>query len=397
MMHEHESCGCGVCKHHPFERNNYFPGKALAAPDFAAEQAYFNHKRQLINRAVIGWGIVCGLEVGADDCGLAIEPGFALDCCGRELLVCECERVTATTVVESLGVDPCGAADPIRWALCLEYRECRTQQVAPPPSCDQGERGRQYNRIRDDFKMTFRRWSDACPDDHDAPCCAHKKLGTKTSLHRALTERARKCPACKDCECVILAVGTLITRPGSPPRLALDEDGWKYRRLIYTNPALAGFIRCFHGSLAHITEISWMRDEFTVGGLLDTLRKEPLRVTFDRPMDESSVKNRRSCRLTIYVAAADDNGCVTPLLIPVKRIEYGGQAAEYYFDEDCVEDHLRRRCKSLKKPADLELILHGAMIHDQNGRALDAELIDGYPTGNGVEAGEFIKYFLVIP
>ena len=43
------------------------------------------------------------------------------------------------------------------------------------------------------------------------------------------------------------------------------------------------------------------------------------------------------------------------------------------------------------------MILHGSMIHNRQGRALDAELIDGFPTGNGVEGGEFIAYFSVGP
>ena len=37
------------------------------------------------------------------------------------------------------------------------------------------------------------------------------------------------------------------------------------------------------------------------------------------------------------------------------------------------------------------------MIHNRQGRALDAELIDEFPTGNGVEGGEFIAYFTVGP
>jgi hypothetical protein len=42
-------------------------------------------------------------------------------------------------------------------------------------------------------------------------------------------------------------------------------------------------------------------------------------------------------------------------------------------------------------------VLHGDMIHDTSGRALDAELIRGLPTGNGIEGGEFIAFYTVEP
>ena len=42
-------------------------------------------------------------------------------------------------------------------------------------------------------------------------------------------------------------------------------------------------------------------------------------------------------------------------------------------------------------------MLHGSMVLDKKGRAVDAELIEKLPTGNGVEGGEFITYFTVGP
>ena len=81
----------------------------------------------------------------------------------------------------------------------------------------------------------------------------------------------------------------------------------------------------------------------------------------------------------------------------VERIEYEDDTAVYYFDSDCLEHELRASCKKLRKPAEVELVLHGSMVLDKKGRALDAELIGDFPTGNGVEGGEFITYFTVGP
>jgi hypothetical protein len=176
----------------------------------------------------------------------------------------------------------------------------------------------------------------------------------------------------------------------------LDEDHWKYRRIVYTNPALAAALRCFHDGLAHIETINWTPgSHYAADDFLDRLCRDHLKVTFDQPMKPHSVTNTRSCRLTIFLT--NEGNCPAPLLIPVERIEYADRTATYYFDDDCIERELRHACKRLRKPADVELILRGSMIHNRQGRALDAELIEEFPTGNGTEGGEFIAYFTVGP
>ncbi|MGH9972165.1 MAG: hypothetical protein ACREBG_30845, partial [Pyrinomonadaceae bacterium] len=124
-MYQHDSsqsCQCDVCKVPYFERNNYFHGKMLSARDLKAEQEYFNEKRWLINRMILGWGIVCGLEVELENGCLFVGSGLALDCCGHELLVCERQALHPNKIAEQLEIDPCQPFHPIRWALCLEYR-----------------------------------------------------------------------------------------------------------------------------------------------------------------------------------------------------------------------------------------------------------------------------------
>ena len=92
----HEKC-CGEteaeCGHIAFERNRYFTGKYMAARDFQDEQTYFLSRHRLHNRLLHGWGIVCGLKVTRHpnpDCAarwVVLQPGIALDCCGRELII----------------------------------------------------------------------------------------------------------------------------------------------------------------------------------------------------------------------------------------------------------------------------------------------------------------------
>ena len=396
--HEHEPCECGVCQVRHFERNNYYHGKALTVRDLTAEQDYFNQKRWLINRTTLGWGIVCGLDTSVHNGCLVVEPGLAIDCCGRELLVCDRQGVHVTRIAEQLNVDPEHDTGETRWALCLEYDQCRTEQVTLPRSCDQGERGGDYNRIREGYRLTVRTFDDACPSDHGESCCPYPGLGRTTSIHQALLERSKKCPACKDCECVLLATGVLTVAPNEAPRVSLDEDAWRYRRTVYTNPALASLLHCFHPGLAHIEHINWqVGHHYTVDEFLQLLTHEHLEVTYDQPMALRTVTRRRSCRLSIYLPSGNES-CPKQVLIPVRNVEYADETATYYFHDECVQRELRHSCKSLKHPVDVELILHGGMILDEKGHALDAELIDGtFPTGNGVQGGEFIAYFSVRP
>jgi hypothetical protein len=77
-------------------RNQYFIGKRLTPNAFQVEQTYLNERRRLLNRAVVGWGVVQGYSIKAVPVSpyepntssgrLQIGPGFALDEPGRELV-----------------------------------------------------------------------------------------------------------------------------------------------------------------------------------------------------------------------------------------------------------------------------------------------------------------------
>jgi hypothetical protein len=373
----------------------------LTARDLSAEQSYFNEKRWLINRMVLGWGIVCGLEVSIDRKGcLIITHGLALDCCGRELLVCDDEGLNAKAVADQLGINDSADSVAIRWTLCLEYYECKNEAVKLPSACDAKRRGQEYNRIRDSYRLRIRVFDDDCDIDHSDDCCPYKGVGRTKSIHQAVEEGSHHCRECKECECVLLATGTLKTNDNGEFEIELDEDFSKYRRIVYSNPALAGLIRCFHGPLAHIEKVNWEPGgRYDVDDFLWLLNREHLRIKFDQSLDQHTVMNQKSFRLSLFMSLGDDH-CPRQFLIPVDRIEYeeDPSIAVYYFDSECIEHDLRTSSKKLRKPVDVELVLHGSMILDTEGRALDAELIGSeFPTGNGVEGGEFITYFTIGP
>ncbi len=70
-------------------RNRFFHGKKLDAYHFELETAYGIGMRRLINRLVIGRGVVCGLDVtpGERPASIEIGPGLAIDGWGREIVV----------------------------------------------------------------------------------------------------------------------------------------------------------------------------------------------------------------------------------------------------------------------------------------------------------------------
>jgi hypothetical protein len=84
--------GCGEISS---ERSRYYTGKYMTARDFQSEQDYFLSRHYMHNRLLHGWGIVCGLVVtphsspNCQDRYVAVSPGVAIDCCGREVVLRE--------------------------------------------------------------------------------------------------------------------------------------------------------------------------------------------------------------------------------------------------------------------------------------------------------------------
>src|SRR5439155_20677321 len=68
-------------------RNNYFYGKRMDVQHFQMEQDYGKLKQWLLNRLTFGKGVVCGLKVSVEDKLICVDPGFAIDALGREIVV----------------------------------------------------------------------------------------------------------------------------------------------------------------------------------------------------------------------------------------------------------------------------------------------------------------------
>src|SRR3954469_8176089 len=134
------STACVECDIPQLARNNYFTGKLLVERDFTDEQRYFMGKDRRHNQRLHGWGVVCGLKVkphpnqACADRYVLIEPGYAIDCCGREIVVQheECfdfeDRFLAAWQKLN-GPDAKPDDKPHTLQICASYRECTTEEV----------------------------------------------------------------------------------------------------------------------------------------------------------------------------------------------------------------------------------------------------------------------------
>ena len=115
------ACGCGGagcsdCGGQGYIRPRFFAGQLLTEEDLQSLSDYTVAKNRLHNRHLFGEGVVCGLEVNCHPCGdgkVVVRPGYALDCCGNDVVLsCPIELDINAMVrelrINTLGGDDCG-------------------------------------------------------------------------------------------------------------------------------------------------------------------------------------------------------------------------------------------------------------------------------------------------
>jgi predicted flap endonuclease-1-like 5' DNA nuclease len=89
-------CGCapcedGRCQLDCLTRPQFFCGQLLSDTDLTA-LVDWTKRRLGLGRYRHGWGVVCGLDVHCapdDRAKVVVEPGYAVDCCGADVVVCQ--------------------------------------------------------------------------------------------------------------------------------------------------------------------------------------------------------------------------------------------------------------------------------------------------------------------
>jgi hypothetical protein len=125
-------CECGDperCGVPCLERPLYHAGQLLTADVLRSGQHYIE-ERLALRRFLDGVGVVCGLHVRCDPekAGwVIVEPGYAIDCCGRDVALCEPVRFDLCAALSSCDrpADPC--------AQLQRYIDNEEPSAPPPP------------------------------------------------------------------------------------------------------------------------------------------------------------------------------------------------------------------------------------------------------------------------
>jgi DNA-binding beta-propeller fold protein YncE len=152
---------CVECDIPQLARNNYFTGKLLVERDFTDEQRYLMGKQRRHNQRLHGWGAVCGLKVKphptCPDRYVIIEPGTAIDCCGREILVRAEEYFGfKDKFLENWQKQNGPNSQPDRAThkiqICVSYKECGTEDIpALFDDCNCDATSCQPNRVLESY------------------------------------------------------------------------------------------------------------------------------------------------------------------------------------------------------------------------------------------------------
>lgn len=410
-MKEENAKRCGACEIPYFERNNYFYGKLMTVRDFFAEQCYFNEKRWLINRMVHGWGVVCGLDVRQkeDSPGaVLVTPGLAIDCCGREVLVC-CEQEVKLLP----GHSDCHAqkdeeTGEKKLYVCIDYRSCKTEPVQfPPVACDQKEKG-EFNRIRDSYVISVKRPDEVCIPDECPKYCplSDDKL---ISMHGYLCSKLKEgCPECLEKCCVILAEITVTpaSDPAQQPSVAIDQCS--QRKLVYGNAMLFDLIRCFHGDLPHVTAINWKSNGATLSwdDFKNGIYKDGIMVWFDKKMDGATI-NANTFQVMVKMEDSDTGNYRFEMIPGDISYEYDestkSSVATFAITSKWLIDVFFGYSRIQEKGGEFLVVLKGDFIMSVGDecnppKALDGDFIGGtLPTGNGTPGGDFESWLFVKP
>lgn len=412
----------GACEFPYFERNNYYFGKLMTVRDFFAEQCYFNQKRWLINRMVNGWGVVCGLDVCEPDVrksdpygsscvcndSVIVTPGLAIDCLGREILVCDKQAVSLIPVEpdcsELTGKPEYSVQEKTSedetLVICLEYNECKTETINMPPTgnCNQQERC-EFNRIMDNFRILTRRKADVCTDHpHDKICPLYDKSKT---IHEFLSEKLKTCPSCPECAdkskipCLVLA--EISIKDG---KYNIDQSK---RKLVYRNPLLYDLIDCFHGDLPHVININWPKPEegpLPWNVFENMMTNVGVEVTFDKKMDEGTLNENTF--LFMVKETERETGYFQYKCIPSNGFDFAKSdsqrtVATLKLDKRWLAE-VFEGYSAIQEGAEFLVLLRSdhIMSMSENRKALDGNFIGGIlPSGNGVQGGDFVSWFSV--
>jgi hypothetical protein len=205
---------------HEPERNFFSFGQLLGVHSFELETSYGIRQRRLLNRLVLGYGVVCGLnvELAPDGDAVVVWPGLAIDRHGREIVVPRrTEPVPIPPQVVRSAVDRVGDR---REDVCVQvvicYHECPADPVPMlAGDCDTADPCTP-STIRERYRIEFR---DECARRPRPRCHVPDLLNDGQIDHDALARwvtRGRNCTRLAADPCIPLANLRVVDRDDRP-------------------------------------------------------------------------------------------------------------------------------------------------------------------------------------
>jgi hypothetical protein len=359
------------------ERNRFFTGKPMEACDFVAEQSYFLSRHRLHNRLFHGWGVVCGLQVcphprpECRDSWVIVEPGIAIDCKGRELILAARESVPLVDDEEQPVTDAS--------LVCIAYGEQDAKCVPLLYGCDPGRR--EAGRTREVPRLEVVRL-DEVPEG-----CWGTPGGSPHGSGGHDVGAAGSCPpldclepgcACGDRVPLAWVGPAAYAQSGERPARDLNDGG--VRRIAPPR-----------SYLTRVSEINWPHGGELSLSELNGLDRS-LEVRFERPLRPADGDATGINAFTFAVQHGSLHGglefvrSLGPPSLTDDRC-----AATFRIDDDHFGDGPGNLAGSA-----VHVSLKCDLILDCHGSAVDGDHLRGrLPSGDGVEGGTFESWFRV--
>jgi hypothetical protein len=232
------------------ERNRFYYGKLMDEAAFNKEQGYFNYKRRLLNRLVVGSGVVCGLNVeSAESSSVVVRSGVALDPVGREIIVARDVTVNPQRLTDDLGNPSGQTLESGAAILCLAYFECPADP-APVLVADCDNPGQCADgTIREEFRIVVRRAEGEPPPPRQ--CGLGEFPLPPDELRELLSNRiTAPCAPISSVPCVPLARVQVETG---------EIDTVSDRPLVFGNGMIEEMILCLAARVATLTRARILR------------------------------------------------------------------------------------------------------------------------------------------
>lgn len=440
-------CGCKNCA--AVQRNRFFKGKLMKAPEFAMEQAYGIERRRLLTRELAGWGVLRGLAVSGTKDGPAdefrISAGLAIDCHGREILLCD-EAVVdgrnTCVIAENCELKSVDKLEPGSYVLAVHYAEFLFGDAAFPAECCGTKTEKNY--VCEGAIFSLRRVCGDCPcGEPPCPKCCRCHCGKCRGEHGrgshlcCWTGKAdAPCPPSKPCrwrdydfyvdDGVDLAC-LHVHEPADrchPPKGHIEDDCGP-RRIVKSNDLLYDLIRgCDLTRIGCLSWGEWHRRRHRVPweeflrklkgeephALENEVRITGFEVAFTGPVKNETV--RPDCfalKFTVGRNWRETHSVEIVEVILSGRLEHDppetSRRATLCVSDESFEDLTCHGSRIRREGAEVCIEVRGDYILDCYEQAVDANAHgfalhgdwceDVRPSGNGTPGGTLVSTFRV--